>query len=89
MELALSALALLGGIAWVSALIHVLMLLGHVRKGVTLGQLAFGGYRFFTRETFEPSGHALHRRFLWSVAAFFGVIVLGVVVAMLGAAKSA
>jgi hypothetical protein len=73
----------LAGLAWLSAVIHVLMLLPHRQDGVSLGSLAFNGYKFFVASTFKTSGHGLHRRFLISGAAFFAFVVLGMVAGVL------
>jgi hypothetical protein len=71
--------ALLAVAAWVSVAIHAILLLPHGKPDVSLVALAFGGYRFFLSSTFEPSGHALHRRLLMSIAAFVAAVAAGAV----------
>lgn len=78
----------LAGIAWLSAFVHGLMLLSHRRDEHSLGSLMFHGHLFFSRDTWKPSGHAIHRRFLGSALAFFAIIMLGVVAGIATAAIS-
>lgn len=80
----LGALALA---AWLSAVAHMLMLMPHRRDDVSIVSLFFNGFRFYVQDTWKPSGHAIHRRFLYSVGAFFAVVVLGMLVGVLTAAR--
>lgn len=78
-----AVLAGIGALAWLSTAVHAVLLLSHRAEGVSLFTLAFSGYRFFQRDTFKPSGHAIHQRFLRSAAAFALTIVASFAVAML------
>lgn len=73
---------------WLSAAVHAFLLLSHVAPPHTAMSLLFQGFRFFQSETFLPSGHAIQRRFLISVATFglgaLGLVVVGALSAALG-----
>jgi len=78
----IGALAL---VAWLSTLVHALLLLPHRRDDVSLGALLVSGWRFYARDTWKASGHDVHRRFLGSAAAFFALVLAGIVTAVLAA----
>jgi hypothetical protein len=73
---------------WVSALVHSIWLLWHLAPEMSLGRVLFQGYRFYLRDTFAPSGHAIHRRFVLSGVGFFLSIVVGIAVALLATPAS-
>jgi hypothetical protein len=54
-------------------------LLPHRRDDISVFQLWFQGYRFYQSSTWKESGQGLYRRFRMSAAAFFVVILLGIV----------
>ena len=64
-------------VAWFSAVVHAVLLLGHRKDEYSLLALAFQGHRFFSRDTWKDSGHHLHKRFIVSSAVFFGLGLLG------------
>lgn len=72
-------IGLLALFAWVSALVHAVLLLAHRKDDQSIAGLALNGHRFFSQDTWKPSGHALHGRFLKSSLAFFGLVLLGIV----------
>jgi hypothetical protein len=73
--------------AWLVAAAHAFMLLRHVAPPRTAWSLAFQGWRFYVRETFLESGHALHRRFQIAIGTFAACIVaIAVITLILGAA---
>lgn len=74
----------LAGLAWLSAAVHSLLLLSHRAEEHSLLGLMFNGWRFYSRDTFKPSGWPLHRRFLMSVGAFFGLVLLTIVLGAVG-----
>ncbi|AKF10447.1 hypothetical protein [Sandaracinus amylolyticus] len=82
LAIGIGALAFL---AWLSAAVHALLLLPHRRDDVSLGALFFQGWRFYARDTWKESGHAVHRRFLGSTGAFFALVLAGIVVSVLAA----
>lgn len=75
MTVVVTLVSSLAVLAWVSAAVHAIMLVQHRRPEVTVGQLVFGGYRFFSAQTFTEAGRPTHRRFLIS-AGLFAVCVL-------------
>lgn len=77
MHVVVPILAVVPGIAWLSCLIHAVLLVQHRRAGVTRLQLLMRGHLFFDRTTFAPEAAPLHRRFLVSVVVFaVGVVAL-------------
>ena len=68
--------------AWVSAFVHGILLVSHRRPDVSIGQLVFNGWMFYSRDTFLESGHRIHRRFMISAITFF----LGILLFVVGAA---
>jgi hypothetical protein len=81
-------IGLLAVFAWLSAALHAALLLVHRRDEHSLLGLALNGYRFFLQDTWKPSGHALHGRFVKSAMMFFGLVLLGVVVSAIAAATA-
>lgn len=69
--------------AWMSAVVHSLILLRHTAPPRKPWSLLYQGWRFFHRDTFTPEAGAIHRRFILSAAAFALVIFAGVVVGAL------
>jgi hypothetical protein len=57
-------------VAWLSAVIHAFMLVPHRKPEFSALQLWTSGWRFYISDTFEASGHAIHRRFLISAGVF-------------------
>jgi hypothetical protein len=82
---ALALVASFAALAWLSAALHAAMLVQHRRPEITIFQLVVGGYRFFSVHTFSASGQRLHRRFMASVLAFVGCLVLLMVVGVVQA----
>ncbi|MFO0684259.1 MAG: hypothetical protein U0234_19555 [Sandaracinus sp.] len=66
----------IAGLAWLSAVVHALLLLPHRQDGVSLPSLLVRGHLFYRAETWKDSGRAIHRRFLGSVLGFFGCVLL-------------
>jgi len=83
LAMCVGALAVL---AWLSTAAHGLLLLPHRRDEHSLFALAFQGWRFYARDTWKESGHAIHRRFVGSALAFFALVVLGILLGALAAA---
>ncbi|UJR86145.1 hypothetical protein [Sandaracinus amylolyticus] len=77
-ELLVTGIGTLALIAWLSTLVHALLLLPHRRDDVSLGALFFSGWRFYVRDTWKPEGHTIHRRFLGSAGAFFALVLAGI-----------
>lgn len=77
----------LAAIAWASAFMHMLLLLSHRRDDVSLASLLSNGYRFWSRDTWKPSGHAIHARFLGSGLAFFVLVLVTFVVGAVSVAR--
>ena len=74
---------LLAGLAWLSIVVHGLLLLPHRRDDISIFQLSFQGYRFYQGSTWKESGRALHRRFLLSVVTFAGLALLAMITGIL------
>ncbi len=72
-------------LAWLSAALHAVLLLGHRRDDISLFALAWRGYLFFAPDTWKESGRGLHRRFLRSALVFFLAVVGGMVAGVFGA----
>lgn len=85
MTILAAVLGMIALAAWASAAIHALLLLRHAAPPRSALSLAFQGWRFFDRDTFTPSGHPLHRRFVASFVLFFLAILATFPVAFLGA----
>jgi hypothetical protein len=71
----LGTIGALAGIAWLSAVVHALLLIPHRQDHVSAFQLVFQGYRFYQAGTWKESGRALHRRLLLSAAAFAVLLI--------------
>lgn len=71
--------AVVAALGWVVAAVHVFLLLGHVAPPNTAFGLLFQGYKFFSADTFLPSGRPLQKRMLQGM----GVFVVGAVSAAL------
>ena len=78
----------IAGLAWLSAAVHAIMLVQHRRPEVTVGQLVFGGYRFFSAQTFTEAGKPTHRRFLISAGLFAVCVLAGMGVGALAAVSA-
>lgn len=87
-QLVATAVGALAMLAWLSATLHALLLLPHRREEHSLVALAFQGWRFYARDTWKESGHALHRRFLASTLAFFLVVIAGIALGALAASMA-
>ena len=81
---AAGALSGLGVLAWLSAVVHALMLVGHRRKDISGMQLLVRGHLFFDAATFDEAARPIHRRFLRSATAFGLCCLLGVLLALAG-----
>ena len=88
MSVLLVLISSVAGLAWVSAAVHAIILVQHRRPDVTVGQLVFGGHRFFSAQTFTEAGRASHRRFLISVGLFAGCLLAGMGVGALAAVSA-
>ncbi len=88
MSVLLVLITSVAGLAWVSAAVHAIMLVQHRRPEVTVGQLVFGGYRFFSAQTFTETGKPTHRRFLISVGLFAVCLVAGMGIGALAAVSA-
>ena len=79
------AATILTALAWLSALVHAVLLVAHRREGVSVLDLIFRGHLFFAADTWKPSGQRLQRRFIGSGLLFFAFAVIAGVLAVLSA----
>lgn len=69
-------------VAWLSAVVHAVMLRSHRNREYESTPM-LSGWRYFDVDAWLPSGHAIHHRFLLSIAAFFLTLPLMGAVGML------
>lgn len=88
-ELVLAAITLGAFVSWVVAFVSALRMAARRAPGVTLGHLALNGFAFFDEKNFLPEAASDARRMRRAFTSFFAFVLLGMVLGVLLAPKSA